>query len=203
MPYPVRCVLPVWFSSLAAAAVALLAFCGSVTHASAACTTGPNSKAAPGSHWYYVVDRVSQRKCWFVGRTATKARPPAAAKAQSSPKLPQAVVNIPKRGEPPRAAWNWLEQPPAPAPNPGPSQAVAAAQPPMPEPQAEVELQASFNGEAPLVWPVLAASESEIAEVPSGIPQYPGYVIAVFAAALGLAGLAGRLIVKHCILFSA
>ena len=33
------------------------------------CLTAPNSPAPQGSHWYYRLDRASQRKCWYV-RTA-------------------------------------------------------------------------------------------------------------------------------------
>ena len=30
------------------------------------CLTAPNSPAPQGSHWYYRLDRASQRKCWYV-----------------------------------------------------------------------------------------------------------------------------------------
>jgi hypothetical protein len=39
---------------------------GSPTHAADECLAAPNSSAPPGSHWYYHVDRSTQRKCWYV-----------------------------------------------------------------------------------------------------------------------------------------
>jgi hypothetical protein len=31
------------------------------------CLNGPKHEAPPGSHWYYRIDRPTNRKCWFVG----------------------------------------------------------------------------------------------------------------------------------------
>jgi hypothetical protein len=31
------------------------------------CLAGPNTAAPQGSHWYYRVDRVTHRECWYVG----------------------------------------------------------------------------------------------------------------------------------------
>jgi hypothetical protein len=32
----------------------------------AECLTEPGSSASPDSHWYYRIDRVTQRKCWHL-----------------------------------------------------------------------------------------------------------------------------------------
>ena len=31
------------------------------------CLAGPNAAAPQGSHWYYRVDRVTHRECWYLG----------------------------------------------------------------------------------------------------------------------------------------
>jgi hypothetical protein len=31
------------------------------------CLAGPNTTAPQGSHWYYRVDRLSHRECWYLG----------------------------------------------------------------------------------------------------------------------------------------
>jgi hypothetical protein len=36
------------------------------THAADDCLTAPNRAPAPGSHWYYHIDRASDRKCWYL-----------------------------------------------------------------------------------------------------------------------------------------
>ena len=44
------------------------------------CLTAPNSPAPQGSHWYYRLDRATQRKCWYVrapGQPAQQAAAPA------------------------------------------------------------------------------------------------------------------------------
>ena len=38
------------------------------------CLTAPNSPAPQGTHWYYHVDRVDQRKCWYVRASSQPAQ---------------------------------------------------------------------------------------------------------------------------------
>ena len=33
------------------------------------CATAPGSAASPGQHWYYRIDWVKHRKCWYVHAT--------------------------------------------------------------------------------------------------------------------------------------
>ena len=40
---------------------------GSPAHAADECLDAPNSSAPTGSHWYYRLERSTQRKCWYVG----------------------------------------------------------------------------------------------------------------------------------------
>ena len=42
--------------------------------AAGACIEGPNLNAGQGGHWYYRVDRINHRKCWYV--MELKTRPP-------------------------------------------------------------------------------------------------------------------------------
>jgi hypothetical protein len=48
------------------------------------CLAEPNSPAPAGSHWYYHMDRATQRKCWYIRATDQPAQP-AAAQATSDP----------------------------------------------------------------------------------------------------------------------
>jgi hypothetical protein len=44
------------------------------------CLAEPNSPAPAGSHWYYHLDRATQRKCWYI-RATDQPAPDAAAQA--------------------------------------------------------------------------------------------------------------------------
>ena len=48
------------------------------------CLAEPNSPAPAGSHWYYHMDRTTQRKCWYIRATDQPVQP-AAAQATSDP----------------------------------------------------------------------------------------------------------------------
>jgi hypothetical protein len=49
------------------------------------CITEPNLQSPQGSHWFYHTDRVTHRKCWYMGRADMKV-PEDAPQARSSPK---------------------------------------------------------------------------------------------------------------------
>ena len=51
------------------------------------CLLKPNAVAPPGSHWYYRVDRATQRECWYLGAEGAKVRSPA--RQDASPVRPQ------------------------------------------------------------------------------------------------------------------
>jgi hypothetical protein len=51
------------------------------------CLLKPNAAAPPGSHWYYRVDRATQRECWYLGAEGAKVRSPA--RQDASPVQPQ------------------------------------------------------------------------------------------------------------------
>ncbi len=51
------------------------------------CLTGPNRRPGPGGHWYFHLDRATDRKCWYL--VEATARAPAAETVQSQPAEPQ------------------------------------------------------------------------------------------------------------------
>src|SRR5262249_50868434 len=58
------------------------------------CLAEPNSSAPAGSHWYYHIDKATQRKCWYV-RATDQPVEPAAAQATSDPASVPAAPSIP------------------------------------------------------------------------------------------------------------
>jgi len=64
-------------SSMAVVVVAALAAVvqtGQAEDASSECVGRPNKAAPRGSHWWYRVDRSTQRRCWYLGPEQTAAR---------------------------------------------------------------------------------------------------------------------------------
>jgi hypothetical protein len=59
-------------------AVAIMPSTSTTAHATADCLSGPDRPPAPGGHWYYRLDRVNDRKCWYLLEPAsqTPAQPP-------------------------------------------------------------------------------------------------------------------------------
>jgi len=48
-----------------------------VSRAADECIEKPNAPAPQGSHWYYRIDRASNRECWYLGAEGAKVRAPA------------------------------------------------------------------------------------------------------------------------------
>jgi hypothetical protein len=72
------------FASLSATVIGLSTLWSGVVVAANKCITEPKLQSAQGTHWYYHVDPVSHRKCWYVGRQKVpQAAPP---ESRSSPK---------------------------------------------------------------------------------------------------------------------
>jgi hypothetical protein len=59
------------------------------------CLTEPDSPAPEGSHWYYHVDRATQRKCWHVRATDQPADQAAAPAASDASGVAPAAINKP------------------------------------------------------------------------------------------------------------
>jgi hypothetical protein len=54
------------------ASVALTTESNSAAPAADDCLSGPKSPAPEGSHWYYRIDRVTKRHCWYLGEEREK-----------------------------------------------------------------------------------------------------------------------------------
>lgn len=67
-----RWVWALFYGILGAVVIAMQA-----TYAGAAseqCSARPDSSAPPGSHWYYRIDRVNQRRCWYLSSGDSRIR---------------------------------------------------------------------------------------------------------------------------------
>jgi hypothetical protein len=53
--------------------------------ASGACVAQPNRQLAEGGHWYYRVDRINHRKCWYLAGPTTRMSQTEAPEARPSP----------------------------------------------------------------------------------------------------------------------
>lgn len=57
----------------------------SVALAASTCINTPNAQAARGAHWYYHVDPVNHRRCWYVDKPQISLPPEQPAATQSGP----------------------------------------------------------------------------------------------------------------------
>ena len=192
---------------LLAAAVALLFCSGGAPRAGEQCAAQPGLNAAPGSHWYYRVDRASQRKCWFLAKASMKVRQPAPAKAQSTAK-PQSVPDAFDAKGTIRTDWPSSDPPAAAAENTETWQtALVSTSAREPETNAGqdsgAQPQAIAAEEPPRQGPMLAALESPASEPQMQVAVTPTHLLALLAAALTLAALVGRLIFRYSVVFSA
>jgi hypothetical protein len=72
-----------WVLSVGLLATAIMLGTNGVALAADDCLAGPNRAPAPGGHWYYHLDRASDRKCWYLVEPAAQApvAPPPTAQA--------------------------------------------------------------------------------------------------------------------------
>jgi hypothetical protein len=90
MPRRIGSLAPAALASLLlASAVPLLP--GSTAGAAEECLAGPKAQAPQGRHWYYRVDRVKGRKCWYLGAAGIKTRQAAPQEAQAAPRVDKPV----------------------------------------------------------------------------------------------------------------
>jgi len=129
------------------------------------CLTAPNSPAPQGSHWYYRLDRASQRKCWYV-RTAGQA-PATLGPATPVHSMPAPTAPKPVADDVPMPANPGAITPPSPQvemqavkPNTAPVSSAtadntASSIPGLPAPQASPRSQTSAQAApaAPVAWP--------------------------------------------------
>jgi hypothetical protein len=67
---------------------------GQPARAAEDCLTAPNRAPAPGGHWYYHLDRASDRKCWYL------VEPPPQAPSAQAPSLQMPIAQAPSTQAP-------------------------------------------------------------------------------------------------------
>jgi hypothetical protein len=74
-----------YVAAVAAGLCTVIAFSTNWALASGGCVMQPNRQLAQGGHWYYRVDRVNYRKCWYLVEPGTRILQAEAPEARSSP----------------------------------------------------------------------------------------------------------------------
>jgi len=81
---------------------AALALGGNTVLAAAECLTEPNHDPPQGSHWFYRVDRATDRRCWYLRAWTPPASPAPTAETQRATPRPAAAEAV-QRARPPLA----------------------------------------------------------------------------------------------------
>jgi hypothetical protein len=92
------------------------------------CLAEPNSPAPAGSHWYYHLDRATQRKCWYIHAKDQPVQP-AAAQATSDPASLPPAAPIPLEKPAPASANGPMSTSPGDSAPPLPRVKVPAVKP--------------------------------------------------------------------------
>jgi len=184
--------MPKRMAVLASAVLAILVAAVAVPvrwhHAQAApdnCLAMPNAAPPQGSHWYYRVDEVGNRRCWYLGPEGAKQR------QAWSPKLQPAPTPRPKPASQPNAAATAATpaQPVAREPDATATFSMLAPALPTSDHAVDAEPASASDGAArglaaihpeddmPLIWPVLSATDLAAA----GPPPMLAYVAAALA----------------------
>ena len=186
------------------------------------CLSKPNAAAPPGSHWYYRVDRATQRECWYLGAEGAKVRSPA--RQDASPVRPQSSK---LSAQPVRQKHAQVTQVAAAEVTPAETVFVVTPSTQTQTPEegfsaastirldlstSTVSVRSEFTGDSyateqpttdtekgnvsPLRSPILSRADLSSAERPADFPISFAEVGAVLGAMLGLAAIFGRLIFK-------
>jgi hypothetical protein len=212
MSIQARSILPSTIAALAAS-LSLFAFppLHRAANAAETCLAGPKGAAPPGSHWYYRLERDSQRKCWHLvqkdqkgQRAAAPAEPQGdadeeadAAAAPPAATPPAAQKSLGRVTEPaPKAAQALVTkdasdttEATAPVPWPDPPaammQRVDAPSPPAPAEQPQNDSPApAVVAQQPVQQPVAAAGSTATVPVAAGTSALQFVFVAI--ALLGL-----------------
>src|SRR5262245_52446910 len=89
-----RACRPVRLASLLAPAIALAAVSTAAAPAADGCITQPNFQTAQTGHWYYLTDRASQRKCWFVALRGTAVHPASPPKTRLAARTARKPISV-------------------------------------------------------------------------------------------------------------
>ncbi|MHC2437544.1 hypothetical protein [Bradyrhizobium sp. USDA 4451] len=146
------------------------------------CQSGPKGTAPAGSHWFYHLDRSTQKKCWYLGdarnkvvaKTATAQQQPAAAPDTAT------ADAAPPPSQPAPAAQ--------PAPQPTMRKSVANAHAEWPSQQAAAPVASPDAGQA---GGTPASTDSAASAAPAGANAQPSDVNARWLDASSMAGTNG------------
>jgi hypothetical protein len=187
------------------------------------CLAKPNATAPQGSHWYYRVDRMTRRECWYLGPEG-KVRPPArqdASPARSHPSKvsPQPVGQTPTPTEvavpevPAKAVRVEIISGQAQTSEENPTAALFVPRSDLPTSTVSIDRRSELmahkdatkqpvmklEDEMPLIWPILTPADLPAAgrqpEFTVSFPQLGAFI----AAVLGLAAIVGRMIFKFSV----
>jgi hypothetical protein len=189
-----------------AAIAALLLMCGFVLsdgpgQAADECLAAPNAAAPAGSHWYYRLERPTQRKCWYIGEAGravhsaspnlrAAAKPPAPPPAQVA--VDQSTPSEPNEPEMARTQSAWA--PSNPAPTSAPDSPAAGEQ--------VVAYRANVEARSPSAAPQAAgagdaaapAPQASAREAAKSAESKPSRMLLFVPAALAFAGVLARVI---------
>jgi hypothetical protein len=171
------------------------------------CQAAPNAAAQAGSHWYYRVERPTQRKCWYIGEAGravhsaspnlrAAAKPPAPPPAQIA--VDQSTPSEPNDPEMPRTQSAGARS------NPAPTVAFVAQIPDSPAAAGERAVAYRANVEAPPANAAPRAAEAGEAAAPApqasareaakSAESKPSRMLLLVPAALVFAGGLARVI---------
>jgi hypothetical protein len=102
---------PVRLASLLAPAIALAAVWTAAAPAADGCITQPNFQSAQTGHWYYLTDRASRRKCWFVGPRGPTVHPVSSTKARLAARTAPKPISMARHVDSKDARALDLQQP--------------------------------------------------------------------------------------------
>jgi hypothetical protein len=187
------------------------------SHAANECMLKPNGTAPQGTHWYYHLERATQRKCWYLGAEGTRAqvRGLLAAKPQRTTSKPAAETAAQAPTELTTVAADRAADIPAPNANAAQDATTASlstrwsgfsrsgsaisAEPPtvsMSSSYAQEQAAAPAEDDMPLIWPILTPAElSQTEPVPQASVSL-WQLTAVFAAVLALAALITHVLLR-------
>src|SRR6516165_2248534 len=185
------------------------------------CLLKPNAAAPPGSHWYYRVDRATQRECWYLGAEGAKVRSPARQDASpvrpqssklSAQQMPAQVTQV-AAAEVTPAETVFVETPSTRAQTLEESSSAASTMGRFDLPISTVSVRSEPTGnsyateqpttdtekgnDSPLRSPTLSRADLSSAEQPADFPiSFVELGVVLGVAMLGLAAIFGRMLFK-------
>jgi hypothetical protein len=205
------------FSALLTGSFAVISLTPSSRAGADDCLASPGAAVPAGTHWYYRVDRATQRHCWYLGAEGTRARvqthqASAPAKPRAKPATPGASIQVTSSDTaqdalPPSAMRDGATGQGTPTQDAGTAAlfmgSADALKTPVSLDIASDDLQSSSaqtpprsepEDEMPLVWPVLTPAERAATDQPSGSGF--AHMAGLFAAFMGAAALIGMVLLR-------